>query len=371
MIKKLSKKGQAGWLPVVGIALLILLLGAMITFKKSIVEADKKNSIKESDTAINVVALKLSPQLMEDRINLPGVVKPWVQMVVSAEVAGHIIEKKSIEGKPVKKGEILAIINSSKYLNAYVAAKASFTSARATQKRLQNLFDSNLSNKSDLDSATAQVANYKAAMEIAALDLAKCEIKAPVAGIVNRLYFEKGQFTDIGKPIAEIIQIDKVKVNVGIPESDVNAVYNLTDFQVKFDGLKGKTFTAKKHYLSRTTSSLARLYDLEITIDNPTNEILPGMFGRIEIIKQKIDNAISIPLYSIISIKKTNIVYIAENNIAYKRLVKTGIQEGWMLEITDGLRSGEELIVVGQRNVADGQKINIVKSISDLEELSR
>jgi len=391
--KNKSKSRISGWFTVIIIIVTILILGMMVGQKSKKVEAAKKNAISDNEAAINVVTLELKPETVKDKINLPGVVRPWIQVIVSAEVAGRAIEKTIGEGTKVSKGDVIARIDSAKYLNAYNAAKASYESAVASKKRLTNLYSSKLSNKSDLDTITAQAANYEASMKIAALDLEKCSVQAPVSGLINRLLFEEGQFIDTGVPVAEIIQIDKVKVTVGIPESDMNKVRSLTDFQVAFKGLDEKIFQAKKHFLSKTTSSLARLYDLDVVIENPEHEILPGMFGRVELVKQKTDNTLSVPLFSIIATSGEKVVYIAQKNKHYdllaaafnawgidqtppkdraqKKIVKTGLQEGWMVQITEGLAAGDEVIISGQRNMSEQQKIKIIKKVSEQEELAQ
>jgi len=391
--KNKSKSRISGWFTVIIIIVTILILGMMVGQKSKKVEAAKKNAISDNEAAINVVTLELKPETVKDKITLPGVVRPWIQVIVSAEVAGRAIEKTIGEGTKVSKGDVIARIDSAKYLNAYNAAKASYESAVASKKRLTNLYSSKLSNKSDLDTITAQAANYEASMKIAALDLEKCSVQAPVSGLINRLLFEEGQFIDTGVPVAEIIQIDKVKVTVGIPESDMNKVRSLTDFQVAFKGLDEKIFQAKKHFLSKTTSSLARLYDLDVVIENPEHEILPGMFGRVELVKQKTDNTLSVPLFSIIATSGEKVVYIAQKNKHYdllaaafnawgidqtppkdraqKKIVKTGLQEGWMVQITEGLAAGDEVIISGQRNMSEQQKIKIIKKVSEQEELAQ
>lgn len=366
-----GKKKKGSWIPVISVFVLIVILGFCTGIKKKQVEESKKSGLKEGPPAINVVTMKLSSKSIRDRINLPGVVEPWVKLVVSSEVAGRITAKKSSEGTVVKKGDIIAVVDKSIYISAYNAAKASYESALASKKRLENLYSSKLSNKSELDNITAQAANQKAAMKIAALDLEKCNVKAPISGLIDRVFIEEGQFMDTGNPVASIIQIDRVKINVGIPETDVNAVTKLTDFDVTIDALDSRVFKAKKHYLSKTTSSLARVYDLELELDNKNGEILPDMFARVEIVKKEVKNALSIPLYSVIPDGKKNIVYIANGDLAHKKEIKTGIQEGWMQEITEGLEEGEDVIVVGQRSVADEQKIKIIRTITDPEELIR
>lgn len=386
-------KKTGSWLPIIAIILFILFLGMCCQIKQKRVEEAKKAEIKVEAPAINVVTMGMEPQIIRDRINLPGTLSPWVNVTVSTEVAGRVLNKTVTDGTTVKEGDLLGIIDSSKYQSAFNAAKASYESALTTKKRLEKLYRSELSNKSDLDVVTAQVENAQSSMQIASVDLEKCRIKAPVSGLVNRIFIEEGQFMDMGKPVVEIIQTNPIKVNVGIPESDVNEVRPLDSFDVKVDALGGKVFTARKNYLSRTSNSLARVYDLELIIDNSDGELLPDMFVRVEIVKKTLENALAVPLYSVMSADNKQFVYLAGKNpkhdileaafkalgmsleapldTAYSRQVETGIQDGWLVEITQGLHEGDQVITVGQRSVSDGQKIHIIRTQSEQEELVR
>ena len=115
---------------------------------------------------------------------------------------------------------------------------------------------------------------------------------------------------------------------------------------------------------------MARLYNLELAIENASGEILPDMFARVDILKREIPDSISVPLYSLISINNQNIAYITEDNTAYAKKVELGIQEGWLVEIKSGLKKGDRLIAVGQRDVSDGQKVKVVRTITNIGELS-
>ncbi len=87
--------------------------------------------------------------------------------------------------------------------------------------------------------------------------------------------------------MAKIIEIDKLKIEVGIPESDVAAVRKLETFDITIDALGSRTYTGYSHYLYKTSDSFARLYNLEIRLDNPDQQILPDMFVRVGIIKKQ------------------------------------------------------------------------------------
>jgi membrane fusion protein (multidrug efflux system) len=142
------------------------------------------------------------------------------------------------------------------------------------------------------------------------------------------------------------------------------------EFEVMFDALDGRVFKAQKYFLSRASDSMARLYNLELRIDNPEGEILPDMFARVDIVKQEKADALAVPLYSIITLNNEQTVYVVSENTVNSRTVTTGIQEGWRIEITKGLEAGEEVVVVGHRSLSDGQTVNVVKSVMRMEELS-
>jgi len=266
---------------------------------------------------------------------------------------------------------VLITLDSRDYRNAYKAASASYKTALASLNRLKGLYKEQLATRSQLDNAMAQMENFQASMDNSALNLARCTVRATISGRVNMLYVEKGQLLNNFSKAAEILQIDRVKVKVGIPESDVNEVRMVTDFDVKIEALDGKIFKATKYFLSNTTDPGARLYNLDLVVENPDLEILPDMFVRVEIVKKENQGRIVVPLYSVITVNGENIVYVEKEGVAHSRKVKLGIQAGWQVEITEGLEEGENAVVVGQRDLSDGQKLRVVKMVTDPEELKR
>lgn len=336
---------------------------------KEEMEQKGENMIQASQL-VNVVALELLPSTIRDRINLPGIIEPWIRLDILAEVRGKVVKKIVGEGDAIKKNEIIAVLDSRDYENAYKSAKASYKAATASQERLSELFKKQLATLSQLDNAIAQAENYKAQMDTAALNVERCTIRSPISGTVNRLFFEEGGYLNVSDNVSEILQTDKLKVKVGIPESDVDSITRLDYFNVQIDALDKKTVKATKHFLSKTADSMARLYTLELLIDNASGEILPDMFARVDILKREIPDSISVPLYSLISINNQNIAYIIEDNTAYAQKVELGIQEGWLVEIKSGLKKGDRLIAVGQRDVSDGQKVKVVRSVTNIGELS-
>jgi membrane fusion protein (multidrug efflux system) len=340
-----------------------------IQVKKEQIKADKMAELKETPE-INVIALELEPTIIRDEITLPGEIQPWIDLIVRAEVAGKVIQKKVSKGDQVKAGDILAVIDDRDYRNAYKAAETAYNLALISQERIGKLTKKKLAPKSQMDNAVAAVDNARIQMDNVTLALERCQIKAPIDGVISQLFFEEGSYLGPAGEVAQILQIDRVKVKVGIPESDVTAVRRINTFKVIIDALGNKQFKAKKHFLSPQTDPMAHLYNMDLVMDNANHEVLPDMFARIEIVKKVVKNGIAIPLYSIITRNDKHMVYIVNDEKAHTREVEIGLLDGWLIEITKGLKPGDRVIVMGHRSVSDDQPVNVVKTIKNLEELT-
>jgi membrane fusion protein (multidrug efflux system) len=210
----------------------------------------------------------------------------------------------------------------------------------------------------------------KADYENAKLLLSRTAVTSPMDGIIRRMDAKVGLQLSVGDPIAEILEIDRMKGVIGIPESDVTAVRHLSNVDITIQALEDKVISTKKYFLSPSPETFARLYNLELEIDNSDGEILAGMFVRADIIKKRIEDTLTVPFYSVISRNDEQYVFVDEEGVARKRKVKLGIMEKWMVQITDGLNPGDRILVEGHRDVEDSQKIKIIKAFDSPEELT-
>lgn len=90
------------------------------------------------------------------------------------------------------------------------------------------------------------------------------------------------------------------------------------------------------------------------------------MFLQANIVKQSKEEIVAVPLYTVISRNDEQFVYVAEDGVARKRPVETGFTEGWQILVRSGLNPGEKVIIQGHRTVEDGQKVRVVKELTDL-----
>jgi len=362
------------FLPLLILLILIFIavgLGARIKNEKNRLLEEKSNAVSQERPPVNVVVQELVPALLRDRLNLPGMVEPWEDLNILAEVSGMVAEVLVEEGEHVNQGDLIVQLDASDYENTRNSIKASYNLALTNLKRLSGLHDQEIIAQSQYDSVKAEVESLEAELAIAELRLKRCYIRSSIAGVVNELPAKKGLYLAVGDPVATVLDIDQVKVSVGIPETDVDAVRKIDRFEVTIEALQNKKITGKKNFLAVAPESQAQVYKLELTVKNQSGEILPGMFARVEIIKDEFPDALAIPLYAVISRDNKHFVFLDEDSVAKLQEVKLGILDGWQVQITAGIAPGQRVVVVGQRSVDAGQKLNVVKKVTSPSEITR
>jgi membrane fusion protein (multidrug efflux system) len=355
---------------------IVLLLIVAIIFLFVSMGAEKKRLEEQKSAAktpeqppVNVVVHPLVPSLIQDRINLPGVIEPWLHLNLLSKLNGTVEEVLVSEGDHIKQGDIIARIEDADYRIALEMAESSYNLARSEYKRDLSMFDKGIVSSSELESRKSRLQTTKSDVEQRKLQLTRCKILSPMDGVITKLSAKTGLLLNVADPVAEIVQIDQLKAVIGIPETDVARVSDLERIDLTIKALDNLKKEGTKHFFSPTPDSSARLYNLELKLENPTGKILPGMFVRAAIIKQRITDAMVVPLYSVISRNEHHFVFIAEDGVAVKKAVQLGYLEGWKVHIKEGLNTGDLVLVEGQRGVEDGQRINIIRTLDSLESL--
>lgn len=350
------------------IALIFVLMGA-IKEKSGSLKAEKEAAIAKEKPPVNTITYSVAPTTISDRINLPGAIEPWTRLNLLSKIGGSVTEVNVKEGDRVKKGDILAKIEVTDYKIALTRAEAAYKLARADFKRDQSIYDKGVIPTATLEANSTRMQTAKADYENAKLMLSRTAVKSPMEGVIRRMDAKIGLQLSVGDPIAEILQIDRMKGVIGIPESDVTAVKKLDSVDITIQALGNKTIQAKKYFLPPSPETIARLYNLELEIDNSSSDILAGMFIRADIVKSTVENALTIPFYSVISRNDEQYVFLDNEGVAEKKFIELGIMEAWMVQVTAGLQPGDKILVEGHRDVEDGQKINVIKNITSEKDL--
>ena len=240
----------------------------------------------------------------------------------------------------MKKSQLLVRLDSRDYRSRVASIEANYKYAQEEYRRISALAKRKIAATSQLDQVEANLKALKAQRDEARLALSRTQIKAPISGRLNEMEAEVGEYLPVGREVAQILQMEQVKVTVGVPESDVAAIFDLDSADVVLEALNNRRVKGEKVFLSRQPRSLARLYNLELVVANPDDRILPGMFARVELVKEVFEDALTVPLYAVITRGDNYYVFIEKEGKAEMREVALGILSEWQVQVRSGLNPG-------------------------------
>jgi membrane fusion protein (multidrug efflux system) len=367
-------RSKAYWWEMLGLLIVlaggVLLIGTLVTaikIKSGWMAEESINSAKNRKIEkVSVVVRELTPETVVDRIRLPGMVRPWIEVKVPAEVSGQVLEKPVDKGALVKKAQVLLRIDPKDYRIALDRARSTLNLARQNFARTEKLLKQGVRTPSDRDNDYNALKQAETEVEAAELALARCTITSPSDGVVDDILPEIGEFLNVGAHVATVLDCGRVKVIIGIPEIDIDAVRKVKECEVKVSSVEnGRIFPGAVSYLSLQPREEALVYSLELKIDNKEGLLRPGMFAEADIVKGRRPGSLMVPLYALLAKGDHRFAFVAEEKdgqtVARLRdKLELGVIQGLNVEILSGLNPGEKLIVMGHRSVSDGAPVEIV-----------
>ena len=309
--------------------------------------------------AIAVSTIEIQPVQMQDVIYLPGTTEAWQDVQVAADTPGRIEWIGPREGEKVNKGDLLIKIDVSALKAALDHAEAQFKLSDDLYQRRRRLFERKIIAEEELDQSTTQ-------RTLAATDYEQIKVKynhgfprSPITGIINHLYVDVGEFIDTGKPIADIVNINRIKINVRVPELDVRFVLEGQITPVRIDAFPERQLSGKVDFVAFKADPATKTFLVRTLIDNPFGDIRPGMIARAAFVRRVISDALVVPLFALVDKGGERLVFIEKDGVAQSRTVSIGVIEGDQVQITSGLKAGDHLIVKGHTEVEDGMKVSV------------
>jgi RND family efflux transporter MFP subunit len=341
------------------ISLLIMIASVILSF------SCKKSEVNNNDKKIqpvNVGIELIKPAQLIDAIQVAGTVKAYEDVNISPEEGGVVKEWKVQKGQNVKKGDVILVLKDEVIKASYEAAEAQNKMAELTLSKQKEVFDqqgiSELQYKNieyTRDAAKANADLMKARWE-------RTRICSPIDGVVDNIIPNEGEFAPPGVPISRVVNTSTIKIQTEIPEIYSGSIAIGTQAIITIDALPGHTLKGKVSFVSSTVSSANRTMMTEILIPNTIQKIKPDMVAKVKLLREIKSNALLVS-DNIIQLVDRNrsIVYVENGGKAEERNLKLGGRQGNMVEVLEGLKPGDRLIVTGYSKLVNGTPVNIVK----------
>lgn len=340
----------------------VLALIGLTAFKlvanKKEMKADAEMA-KQNPQVIPVIVEKAKTETLDKNIEATGTFLAHKDLAVISETQGRIIRVYKQKGDLVNKGTVIAKVDDELLAAQAIVVEANFKKMEKDLKRFENLASGNAITKRQLEEARLGYKKAKSDLITVKRRLSDTQIKAPISGKINDDFIEEGLVIGGGMKICEIVDIQKLKINVELSEKEVLNVEENLEVVVSPNVYSEVKMTGIVKSVSQK-STKGMKYKVEIELNNSKeNPIKAGMYANVEFPSIRKSNGLFIKRKAIIGSVKNPQVFVAQNNKAILKNIKIGKRIGDKLEVLSGLKEGEQVVVSGQLNLKNNTKIRV------------
>jgi membrane fusion protein (multidrug efflux system) len=282
------------------------------------------------------------------------------EVKVLAEADGRIAQLLVDEGTRVSRGQVLAAINPEDARIAMAKAQVRTTNARAAYNRAKGMHDKQLISQGDFDKTMMEKEVAESELAEAEWRLGKTTIRAPFNGVVTQRKVTLGQHVRPGEELFTVTDFDPLVAHVYLPEREVMGLERGREVRITLKAAQEVQFPGRIRYVSPVVDASTGTVKLTIEAVNPPVTVRPGGFVTVDIVRETRQDALVIPREAVLRELQAAHVFVAEGDVAKKRSVALGLEEGGRVQINSGLKPGEKVVVAGQGGLRDGAKIKIL-----------
>lgn len=311
---------------------------------------------------------EITLQPVEALVKATGTLKASEQAVLATENEGRLVMgvnsagDRLDEGDEVEAGQLIAELK-----NPALVATTALGARKEESDIAQNALDRALKqvsegilSDSELEPLRSALTNSKYAYEGAVAQLDKLQIRSPIAGrIVKMADIVDGDHVDSGTEIATVMSYRTILAEVDISNPDFPSIALGQEVRITNFAFKGKDFPGRVAMISPVADEQTRAFKAEINIDNPREELRPGMYIQAHIVVARHEKAIVVPPEMVITRNNRPVVFVLEDEKAVEREVEIGIETRDGVEIVSGLTQEDSLIVEGFETLRDGTPVRI------------
>lgn len=206
--------------------------------------------------------------------------------------------------------------------------------------------------------AQAQAEQAEVALGLAKIRLEDCTIKAPISGIISKRFVDVGSMVGPTQPLVSIVDVDTLKLLTHASDEDLNKIKFAQRVEVKVGTYLNQAYEVRETNISPVMDPLSRKIKVNIRIPNPDYLIKPGMFPKIRLLAEQ-ENALLIPKAAVIKKEGEDRVFVVRDNRAHLQKVDLGLEKGNAVQILEGLKEGDQVVISGQTGLHRGDPVII------------
>jgi membrane fusion protein, multidrug efflux system len=308
-----------------------------------------------------VVAVAASVQTVAENLSLVGTLAANESVELKSEIDGVVQEILFTEGARVQAGDLLVRLDDSKLSAAVVEAEANFKLSLANHQRAQQLLQDKLISQQEYDQAAATFSVNEAGLELKRRQLKDTRIHAPFAGTISARSISPGQVITRSTTLTWLIDLDPMKAEVTVPERFLGQVQQGQKLAFVVAAFPDRKFTGEVYFISPFVDPATRTALVKALIPNPDAMLKPGMFASMDLTLTLRKEAVVVPESALLQgAERTTVYVVDQENKAQIRPVRPGVRMAGVVEILEGVKAGETVIIEGLQKVRPGGQVAVV-----------
>lgn len=321
-------------------------------------DADLDPVVKDA-SAIRVEVAKLAPSEGRLTRTWPAEVLGSRDAMLGAALGGYVEAVLVEEGETVRRGAVLARVDTSTYEAQLTQARAQADLATSELERVQVLGD--MASPSQLQQVQTQADVARAQARLAEVRVGRSRVTAPFAGVVGQVQVEEGEVLGPGAPLLRLVKLDPVHLEVSVPDRDVVALEEGMSASVVAEAT-GTRYDGTLINISPVADLSTRAFAVEVEVANPDGDLLPGMIAQVSVSTELVSDALLLPQDWVVTRLDGLGVFVEEGGEARWQPIEVGEVVRNQVEVLEGLEVGDRVVTVGHRSLVEGDDLLVSRT---------
>jgi len=337
--------------------------------------APTDGEVKTVTRATRVETVVVTPRSFNENIQVTGAIEALDDAMLAAQSSGRV-DYIAETGDQVAEGAVVARLDPALAQAALRQAEAQIHTAQAQQALAQDTYDrfQRLQSRAisvqeieqarlQVEQAAASVRQAEAALANAQVQLDNTAVRAPFAGTIEQSLLEPGEHAGSGDPLVRLVSIEQVRVIAGVPERYASDIEVGMSVRLSFPSIDLAPRNGEVTFVGSAIEPMSRTFPIEVSTPNPDGDLKPMMLAELLVARNRHDAVLTLPRNALVPDELGPGVYVVvdtpDGAIAQRRPVVVGPDAVGFVIIESGLDAGDEVIVLGQHSVSDGDPVEV------------
>jgi len=335
----------------------------------SVSKGSNGSNAKGGNRSSPVITATVASSVLTDETEALGTAKSNESVDITAKATNRVVAIRFREGEYVKPGEVIVELDGVEALANLAQAEASLRDAESQYKRSRELYETKVLSESDLIQLEAKMLSSKAQVAAAQSKVSDTIIRAPFAGRIGLRNVSVGSLVTPGQIMTTLDDISTIKLDFTVPESYMATVKEGQQVEARTSAFLNNVFHGRVSSIATRVDPVSRSVVVRALIENHAQLLKPGMFMTVHLTRSQND-VLLIPEQSLLPDADKQFVYVVNKGVASKTTILIGRRKPGLVEVRQGLKAGDVIVVEGGEKLTDGAKVTVTNGERSAESRS-